>query len=256
MSQQTSLGMRLGGWGAATGIRAWMNTIEYKAVFYDPSVDAIYAADQPRIYVFWHEYILLPLAIRGHCNLTMLLSRHRDADILYRLASHMGFECVRGSTYGGATAALMELARVGKQMHLAITPDGPRGPRRRLAQGPVFLASRLGMPLVPMGLGFDRPWRLGSWDRFAVPRPWSRARGGIGPELHFPPDLDRDALELRRQGVERLLNELSTEAEMWAESGRRRAGERPIQRQGLGGPPRDADVRQPAPAPLVVRRAS
>jgi lysophospholipid acyltransferase (LPLAT)-like uncharacterized protein len=68
----------------------------------------------------------------------MLLSKHRDADVLFRLGHHMGFECVRGSTYGGATAALMELSRVGRQMHLAITPDGPRGPRRELARGLCF----------------------------------------------------------------------------------------------------------------------
>lgn len=232
MKDSTPLWMRAAGLAAASGIRAWMNTLDYKGLFYDQSVDAVYPAPSPRIYIFWHEYILLPLAIRGNCNLTMLLSKHRDADVLFRLAHHMGFECVRGSTYGGATAALMELARAGKHMHLTITPDGPRGPRRQLAQGPVYLASRLGLPIVPMGLAYDRPWRLNSWDRFAVPRPFSRARGIVGPEIHLPPGLDRDELELRRVAVERLLNDLTTEAETWAESGQRRIGEVTIQRQG------------------------
>jgi hypothetical protein len=83
-----------------------------------------------------------------------------------------------------------------------------------------------------MGLGYDRPWRLKSWDRFAVPRPFSRARGIVGPEVFIPPHLDRAELEVRRQGVERLLNELTAEAESWAESGARRAGQVRIQRQG------------------------
>jgi lysophospholipid acyltransferase (LPLAT)-like uncharacterized protein len=151
--------------------------------------------------------------------------------VLFRLGHHMGFECVRGSSYRGGAAALMELSRVGADMHVAITPDGPRGPRRELAQGAVFLASRLGLPIVPMGLGYDRPWRLKSWDRFAVPRPWSRARGVVGPEIYVPQDLDRGALELHRQGVERLLNELTIEAECWAESGARQRGEVVIRRQ-------------------------
>ena len=56
-------------------------------------------------------------------------------------------------------------------MHLTITPDGPHGPRRRMAPGPIYLASKLGLPLVLMGYAYDRPWRLPSWDRFAVPRP-------------------------------------------------------------------------------------
>jgi lysophospholipid acyltransferase (LPLAT)-like uncharacterized protein len=243
---------RAGAFAAASGIRAWMSTLDYQALFYDCSVDAIYAAPQPRIYVFWHEYILLPLALRGHCNLTMLLSKHRDANILFRLAYHMGFDCVRGSTYSGSTAALLELSRRGRQMHLAITPDGPRGPRRVLAQGPVFLASRLGLPIVPLGFGLDRPWRAKSWDRFAVPRPFSRARGVIGPEIFIPPNLDRSDLERRRRAVERLLNELTATAETWAESGQRWAGSvnagRQSRRPGVHGLWRggDADLSKPA----------
>jgi lysophospholipid acyltransferase (LPLAT)-like uncharacterized protein len=209
------LGMRAVAFGAAGLTRALMGTLDYQALFYDESIDAIYGVQRPRIYVFWHEYILLPLHIRGHCNMTMLLSQHRDADVLFCLGRYMGFECVRGSSARGGAAALIELSRLEKPMHIAITPDGPRGPRRKLAPGAVFLASRLGMPIVPMGLGYERPWRVRSWDRFAVP------------------DLERDQLELRRQGVERLLNELTTEAEDWADSGKRRAGQLPVRRQSL-----------------------
>ncbi|MBA3484597.1 MAG: lysophospholipid acyltransferase family protein [Pirellulales bacterium] len=233
MSDSIPFWVRASGLLGATGIRAWMSTLDYHVLFHDPSVDGIYPATRPRIYVFWHEYILMPLYLRGNCNLTMLLSKHRDADILYRLAYHMGFKCVRGSTYGGATEALLELSRLGKHMHMAITPDGPRGPRRKLAQGAVFLASRLQLPIVPMGMGVDRPWRTPTWDKFALPRPGSRARAVVGPEIFIPPGLDRPQLELQRQGVERLLNELTGEAEQWAESGERRVGSVPVFRQGL-----------------------
>src|SRR5215213_5488551 len=109
MKDRTPLWMRWCGLLGATGIRAWMSTLDYRALYFDPSVDGIFPSARPRIYVFWHEYILLPLYLRGNCNLTMLLSKHRDADILYRLAYHMGFECVRCLTYGGATEALLEL---------------------------------------------------------------------------------------------------------------------------------------------------
>ena len=231
MKDRTPLWMRWCALGAAGGLRAWMNTLDYQGLFYDPTADPLYAATKTRIYVFWHEYILVPLYMRGHCDLTMLLSRHRDADILYRLAYHMGFECVRGSTYGGATAALLELAREGKKKHLTITPDGPRGPRRVLAQGPIYLASRLGLPIVPMGIGIDRPWRLRSWDRFAIPRPGSRARAITGGEIQIPPNLDREGLELYRQHVERLLNNLGDAAEQWAVSGTPRVGAVPARRR-------------------------
>lgn len=237
----TPLWMRAAGLAAAGGVRAWMSTLEYQALFYDKNVDPIHGVGGPRIYVFWHEYILIPLYMRGHCNLSMLLSKHKDADILYRLAYHMGFECVRGSTYGGATEALLELSRRGQHMHLAITPDGPRGPRRQLAQGPIFLASRLQLPIVPFGMGLDRPWRAKSWDRFAVPRPGSRARAVVGPEIYIPPGLSRPELEQQRVGVETLLNSLCDDAEAWAASGERREGAVSVRRQGLD-PNRDRSV--------------
>jgi lysophospholipid acyltransferase (LPLAT)-like uncharacterized protein len=211
--------MRTAALAASAGIRGYMSTLDFQGVFADRSIDPIYPSAGPRIYVFWHEYILVPLYLRGHCDLTMLLSRHRDADILFHLAHHMGFECVRGSSFSGGTAALIELERAAKTMHLTITPDGPRGPRRRLSQGPVYLASRLGIPIVAMGLGMDRPWRLRSWDRFAVPRPGSRVRAFVSGEIRIPAGLDRAGVESHRLQVEQILNGLCDDAEEWATSG-------------------------------------
>ncbi len=223
---------RCSGFLAASAIHSWMGTLDYRALLYDRAVDPIRAGQQPRIYVFWHEYILLPLYLRGHCDLAMLLSRHRDADILERVAYHLGFDCVRGSTNRGSIAALRELTRRGQRMHLTITPDGPRGPRRHLAQGPIYLASKLRIPLVPLGFGYDRPWRASSWDQFAVPRPFSRGRAIMGPAITIPPDLDRSETENCRQRVESLLNRITQEAEAWASSGERRKGEVVAHRQG------------------------
>jgi len=213
------------GHAATAGVRAWMRTLDFRAVFYDSSVDPALGFDQSRIYVFWHENILIPLYLRGHCNLAMLLSQHGDADVLARVARNFGFDCVRGSTYRGAARAILELSERSKRQHLTITPDGPRGPRRQLAQGPIYLASRLQLPLVVMGFGYDRPWRAKSWDRFAVPRPFTRARAIIGPPMMLPPALDRDGLEHYRLRTERLLNCLTTEAEAWAMAGTPKAGE-------------------------------
>lgn len=223
--------INLGGLLGSTLIRHWMGTLDYKVAYYDHTVDPIFPECRgQKIYIFWHEYILFPLYLRGHCNLAMLLSRHRDADVLSRLAYHFGFEFVRGSTNRGGVMALRELLRKSRQMHLTITPDGPRGPRRQLAPGPIFLASKLGLPLVAMGYGYDRPWRVNSWDRFAIPRPFSRARAVPSPEIFIPPDLDRDGIEDYRQRIERLLNRLTEEAEDWAVSGRRVPGQCNLER--------------------------
>jgi lysophospholipid acyltransferase (LPLAT)-like uncharacterized protein len=176
---------------------------------------------------------LFPLFLRGHCNMAMLLSRHRDAEMLSYAAHHLGFDFVRGSTNRGGVAALRALLAKSKTMHLTITPDGPRGPRRRLAPGCVYLASKLELPLVVMGYGYDRPWRVESaWDRFAIPRPHSRARAVPSGEIFVPPNLDRDQLEHFRQRIEQLLNRLTLEAEAWAEAGTPKIGQMKLERRG------------------------
>lgn len=234
----------------SAAVRRWMGTMDYKVAYYDPAVDPVRPeAEGQKIYVFWHEYILAPLFLRGNCNLAMLLSRHRDADILARIAYHMGFDCVRGSTYKGGAVALRELLCDCQALNLAITPDGPRGPRRTLAPGCVFLASKLGLPLVLMGLGYDRPWRAGSWDRFAVPRIGSRVRAISSRAISIPANLDRAGIEHYRRNVENLLNRLSSEAEAWAESGTRKNCELPLRRQRVERkirmPKRNKDFEEP-----------
>jgi len=256
MNEQVPRKVRVQGWLAAKTIHAWMRTLRYRAVFADHSTDPRFPSDKPRIYVFWHEYILLPLYLRPHCNLSMLLSRHKDGDILAQIAGNTGFGCVRGSTSRGGTAALLEMTRRGKSSHLTITPDGPRGPRRQLAIGPIYLASRLGLPIVPLGFGMDRPWRLGSWDRFAIPRPFSRARAVVGSEIHIAGDLDREALEQRRREVEFQLTQLTVQAEAWAADGQARTGEvRERQRTATSQQP--VTPRKPAAAePMQPRKSA
>jgi len=244
---------KLGGLLGAAAAHRWMSTLDYKVAFYDRRVDPAYQGCRgQKIYIFWHEYILFPMYLRGHCNLAMLLSRHRDAEILSYAAYHLGFDFVRGSTNRGGVAAIRQLLRKSRKMHLTITPDGPRGPRRHLAPGSVFLASKLGLPLVAMGLGYDRPWRVKkAWDRFAVPRPFSRARAVLSPDIYVPAGLDRAGLEHFRERIERLLNRLSAEAESWAESGKRKAGQFILQ-PGLTRPlSRDVHVPLVLPRPLA-----
>jgi hypothetical protein len=126
--------------------------------------------------------------------------------------------------------ALRELLRQ-RQMNFALTCDGPRGPRRSLAAGAIFLSSKLGLPIVAAGIGFDRPWRTKTWDGFAVPRPGSRARIITSPAITIPGRLDRDNFEHFRCGVERLLNRLTLETEQWAEEGTAKVEEVAVHRQ-------------------------
>ncbi|HUG66899.1 MAG TPA: lysophospholipid acyltransferase family protein [Pirellulaceae bacterium] len=234
MKLNSKLINQAGGLLCASLVRGWMGTLDYQAAYYDRSVDAVYPEyREPVLCLLWHEYLLIPLYLRGHCNTAMLLSQHQDAELLGQAARHMGFETIRGSSTRGGAAALRKLFRKGRAMNLAITPDGPKGPRRTVAPGAIYLASRLEIPLFVMAMGYDRPWRLNSWDRFAIPRPYSRARLIFGPKMRMPADLDRDGIEHHRQQVERLFNELTEEAEAWAASGSRYANQMPLHREGI-----------------------
>lgn len=204
------------GYAIAHGIRSWMSTLRYEAVFEEPEIDPALGIGGPRLYLVWHEYMLAPIYLRAGCRISILVSKHRDADLLESIARNSGYECVRGSTARGGVAALKSLVERGKTRNLVITPDGPRGPRRRMASGPVFLASKLGMPIVPMGFAFDHHWRLNSWDRFAIPRPFTTARVCLGEAVHVPRGLDRARLEQERERLEAAMHRVTEAAESWA----------------------------------------
>lgn len=210
---------RMAAFAGIKTLDTWMSTLNYRMFRYDAAADPGDATFRgPVIFVFWHEYIPFPVYTRPHSRLAMLLSQHQDAEILSHVAGFAGLDTVRGSTSRGGTSALKELVARGRGMSLAITPDGPRGPRRKLAQGCIYLSSRLQIPIVPLGIGYDRPWRNRSaWDQFAIPRPFSRCRAVLGPRIQIPPNLSREEIEGHRVWIEHQLEYLTTKAENWAE---------------------------------------
>lgn len=216
---------RVLGVSAALAARAWRHTLDARALYFDPAVDAVHPRFAGRcVYAAPHEYMLLPIILRAGPHMLALASRHRDGAVIDHAMRQLGWSVARGSTTRGGTAALLAMLRDDRRL-LILTPDGPSGPRRSFSPGAVFLASKLGLPLVCVGLGYDRPWRLRSWDRFAIPRPFSRCRAVFGPALRVPPDLDRGRLERHRAFFERHLAWLTDYAERWAESGETHDGE-------------------------------
>ena len=202
--------------------QAVLASLDFQSVNCDPSTDPLHPDCNRRyLYITWHEFLLVGLPLRAHSGMLGIASEHRDGELLNQSASHLGWDMVRGSTSHGAASALKGLLRESDR-HLNITPDGPRGPRREMSPGAIYLASKSGLPLVCCAYGFDRPWRLNSWDRCVVPRPFSRARAIFGPPLIVPPRLNRDGIEHYRSVIERLLNRLAQEAEDWAESGEKK----------------------------------
>ena len=174
---------------------------------------------------FWHEYIVVILPRWGHTPLTVLCSQHRDGELVNQTAESLGLNIVRGSTSRGGAAAIRAMKTNSKFSSIAMTPDGPRGPRREMAMGPVYLASLLGLPLVPVGIGISNPYRLSTWDKFAIPRPLSRVRVIFGPKIRIPRNVDKETLAAFRVGAQGLMNDLTDEAQHWADSKQKMVGE-------------------------------
>ena len=206
-------------------LRFWARMIDWRAVYFDATTDPVHPAHRSRfVFAIWHEYLLMIVALRGGRRVLGLASHHADGELISKTIKQLNWGVVRGSTTRGGVAALYRCLRDDTR-NLCFTPDGPRGPRRTMSAGPIYLASKLGLPLVCIGLGYERPWRLRSWDRFALPRPFCRGRIIFGPPLGVPRNLDREALERYRQWFEQLLNWLTDQAEGWAARGEAWPGE-------------------------------
>jgi len=174
---------------------------------------------EPFIYALWHENFLIPIARFGNPGVSALVSGHADGKLLGAFIGTTGMRVVHGSTSRGGVSAVRELLRPGTG-HLAVTPDGPRGPRRVVQPGVAYLASRTGLRIVPVGVGYRRPWRMKSWDSFAVPRPFSRVRCLFGRPMTIPPQLRSDALSPHTRHIQNELDQLTTSAQDWADTGR------------------------------------
>ena len=211
-----------------------LQTYDRRIAYYDPTVNPCSSEyNQHVVYVFWHEYISVVLPTWGHTAATILCSKHRDGEWINQIGKAMGLHVVRGSSSRGGSSAIRQLKKNSKFSSLVITPDGPRGPRREMAIGPIYMASMLRMPIVPVAVGIDDAYRLKTWDQFAIPKPLTRIRLIAGPKIEIPRKADRDVLESSRLGVQRLLNRLCDEADQWATSGQVMQNEQPLVRKRL-----------------------
>jgi lysophospholipid acyltransferase (LPLAT)-like uncharacterized protein len=199
------------GFAAAWTVRLWIGTVRYRYRPLGPNMDP----NQPNfkgryIYAFWHENLIMPAYQYGRPDIWVLISQHADGQLIAETCRHLRFKAVRGSTTRGSIEALRTMLKKGEKAHLAVTPDGPRGPRRQVQPGLVYLAARTGLPIVPIGFCFDRAWRLRSWDQFALPKPWSFSTCVTTELISVPADVDKEGLEKYRRVVEEALN-LATE---------------------------------------------
>jgi lysophospholipid acyltransferase (LPLAT)-like uncharacterized protein len=137
------------------------------------------------VYAFWHGQILPCMMAHSPARCGVLISEHRDGEIIARIIERFEMYGIRGSTSRGGTRALLECVRTLRGGDdVAVTPDGPRGPRHSFAPGALLIGFRSGAPVVTISAHLDRAWRLNSWDQFEIPKPFARLTVYYGEPRH------------------------------------------------------------------------
>lgn len=150
----------------------------------------------PVVLALWHGELLPLLWAHVGEPISILVSTHRDGELIARIAMRLGFTTVRGSSSRNADRALVGLIRELKAGRtVALTPDGPRGPRHTFAPGALVAAHRGEAAIVPLRAEVSRAWRLASWDRFVIPKPFATIRVHYGAPTFVPGDSPRDAAQ-------------------------------------------------------------
>jgi len=200
--------LKIEGWRArwliAVGFRLlqlWARTLRYEI---DDRAGMIGTpVSENFIGALWHNRLLIfPFVLRRffvHRHGAALISASRDGELLADAIKRFGFDVVRGSSSRLGASAILQLEGVlASGRDVVITPDGPRGPAYELGPGIIFLAQKSGAAVVPINMEYSSCWRIKSWDRFIVPRPFARVRVIIGAPYRVRSTSTDDEFEAER----------------------------------------------------------
>ena len=172
----------------------------------DAGVRALIEAGQPFLLAFWHgRGVMVAQAYWrvGGRRIKILISEHRDGELIAATMAHWGYGAVRGSTKRGAVKGARGMLRAARAGYdLAISPDGPRGPREILQEGVIELARMSGLPIVPVTYSARWAKRFASWDGFLLPLPGARVVVLWGEPVRIPRDADTDTLIASQRALE------------------------------------------------------
>lgn len=143
-----------------------------------------------------------------------MISQHRDGEFIARAIKLFGFDSIRGSTTRGGLAALRSMVRFFETgANLAITPDGPQGPKEVVQMGVLELARLTSAPIVPVTYSVSRKKIFNSWDRFILPLPFCRLAYVWGEPIFVPRELSQEDLEGKRVLLQERLRQITSEAD-------------------------------------------
>jgi hypothetical protein len=197
------------GWAARIGATAWLSTC--REWVFGQEILADYRKREPGrnlLFTTWHRGLVYILYHYRFRDVVVMASTSSDGELAAHAAERFGWIPVRGSSSRRGSQALRQMeAMVKKGFSAGIVADAPRGPAHVAKMGVIVLAKHTGLPIMPVIWSAESCWRLNSWDRTIVPKPFSRVVGLFPPELiRVPAGADRNLCEHYRQKLDGLLN--------------------------------------------------
>lgn len=169
-------------------------------VYGEDKIQKLWQSGQQVILSTWHDQLLMMVMVYRGSGAKILISQSKDGELIARTVAYFGQEAVRGSSSRGGRAAFRELMKLSAEKNdLAVTPDGPKGPRHVLKDGVVQLARLSGRPVVPLAYVCSRGHRFKSWDRFLLPFPFARGVYVFGDPVYLERQADMDQCRKRLQ---------------------------------------------------------
>ncbi|MBN2460744.1 MAG: lysophospholipid acyltransferase family protein [Candidatus Cloacimonetes bacterium] len=162
---------------------------------------------QKVIYTFWHRNMIPLLYLHRKGGEVILISSSKDGELIAGPAEVLGFNTARGSSRRGGSKAVRQMIKLAADHSLAVTPDGPKGPRCQIKKGLLQLAYFTGLPILPIAVDIKQEKVFNSWDRFRVPAPFTRINVTYGDPIPVNSREDTESLPLVQQIMDKLTEE-------------------------------------------------
>jgi lysophospholipid acyltransferase (LPLAT)-like uncharacterized protein len=179
-------------------------------------LEGLRGGKRPFIYCLWHGKLLIPVFAHRHMNICAMVSIHSDGEMIAQTLHRLGYVSARGSSTRGGNRAMLAMIRLLKQVGAgAVTPDGPTGPRHVFKPGIIEIAQCADAQILPLTFASTRAWVLKSWDRFTIPKPFSKTVICYGEPFSVSKKLTATEFEAVRQAVEQRMLALEAAAEAY-----------------------------------------
>jgi len=189
----------------------------YRLVIVDPQNErGCVERDGSIIYASWHQRFFPGITFFATRRpIAILISKSRDGEFISHIVNILGWLAVRGSSSKGGSEGLQRLKELSREGYkIGHIVDGPKGPFGVVKPGLLRIAQVSGMAIVPTITSSDKHWTFRSWDRFLVPKPFSRVIIRFGEPIYIPPDLDEDEFEKKRLLVGQRMNDLYEDTDL------------------------------------------